>query len=299
MLSLAAFLIAGWRGELDPTALWVAVLAPLAFPVGLYVSRVSARLVTVQMIDQNFVWFTGAHPTVLRDLPLWPRDRPRVTGSSSAEGIRDPGAFMTLIPIDGVGPPLRVQDGTVVGRLAGSDVRIDQPAVAERHAVLEVASGRWGIVDETSARRESTPLMSGQVLRFGSRKFLVDLSGQEPAGSEGLWRGDSLLVMTRAAALPPRCVRCGEAARGYFRSRVEERYVLLWMLLDDLPLPLPKSALIDLPMCAGHSSSWRTVRRHGITLQGIDKNFIWLEGVHETVLQELPLWPGGRPPGRQ
>ncbi|MBV8555365.1 MAG: hypothetical protein JO116_07360 [Planctomycetaceae bacterium] len=95
--------------------------------------------------------------------------------------------------------------------------------------------------------------------------------GRTPAGDDaGVWKSGKLLVMTKDAALPDRCVRCNQPADGLRLRRNLSWHPAAWFLLLAISpllyiivaLIVRKTAKIEVGLCEEH----RARRRRAITM---------------------------------
>ena len=78
--------------------------------------------------------------------------------------------------------------------------------------------------------------------------------------SSGIWRDDKILVMTKEAFLPDRCVKCNAAANGYrLRKKLSWHEPILYvvvaiatLLYVILALALSKRATVEFGLCQDH-----------------------------------------------
>ncbi len=108
-------------------------------------------------------------------------------------------------------------------------------------------------------------------------------ANEEPVDpSEGVWRRGGVLVVSRLARLPDRCVSCNEPAETRIRSKLSwhRGWVYLFALLNLLvyavvALALRKKAELEVPQCARHAK----IRRYGFlgawALMGIGTGIAW------------------------
>jgi hypothetical protein len=169
-------------------------------------------------------------------------------------------------------------------------------------------------------------------------RLAVDASG----GGWGLWREGRVLVMSKMAALPSNCVRCGEPASERIRRTLSWVHPALALLICAGLIfyviayyIARKTASLEVPICERHRSRRRVMTGVGLGLIGlgslilivaavngsgwgilaallgllagsvvaivgsvlvgvkrIDDSFVYLKGVHASLVQDLPPWPG-------
>jgi hypothetical protein len=169
-------------------------------------------------------------------------------------------------------------------------------------------------------------------------RLAVDASG----GGWGRWREGRVLVMSKMAALPSNCVRCGEPASERIRRTLSWVHPALALLICAGLIfyviayyIARKTASLEVPICERHRSRRRVMTGVGLGLIGlgslilivaavngsgwgilaallgllagsvvaivgsvlvgvkrIDDSFVYLKGVHASLVQDLPPWPG-------
>jgi pSer/pThr/pTyr-binding forkhead associated (FHA) protein len=79
----------------------------------------------------------------------------------------------------------RLEDGEVIGRAVGCDIRLDDPFISRRHArvissevgtAIEDLGSSNGVYVNGRRSRGTTPLHPGDVLQLGGTVWLVQLS---------------------------------------------------------------------------------------------------------------------------
>jgi hypothetical protein len=95
-------------------------------------------------------------------------------------------------------------------------------------------------------------------------------SGPEPE-SNGVWRDAALLIMTKQASLPDRCLKCNQPAGGWTLKRKLSWHPWYWFLLIFfcnviiyviVALVVRQTAVVLVPLCEDH----RRRRRRAITV---------------------------------
>ena len=86
---------------------------------------------------------------------------------------------------------------------------------------------------------------------------------------DSVWRNHAVLIMTRQALLPDRCIKCNEPAGRKLKRRVSWHHPALYILILGgalfyvlLALIMRKTAIIEVGLCEDHSA----VRRRDIVI---------------------------------
>lgn len=79
--------------------------------------------------------------------------------------------------------------------------------------------------------------------------------------SDSVWRKNSVLVMTRHALLPDRCIKCNDPAERKLRRNLSWHHPALYLVIFGgalfyvvLALILRKTATVEIGLCANHSA---------------------------------------------
>ena len=103
--------------------------------------------------------------------------------------------------------------------------------------------------------------------RCGSQNMLTDwqcFNCKAPLNStdsDSVWRKNSVLIMTRQALLPDRCIKCNEPAQRKLKRNLSWHHPALYLVIFGgalfyvlLALILRKTATIEVGLCENHSA---------------------------------------------
>jgi hypothetical protein len=83
-------------------------------------------------------------------------------------------------------------------------------------------------------------------------------------GLETIWRNNSVLVMTKEALLPSRCIKCNAPAGEQLKRKLTWHHPALYLLIlvsvliyAVVALVVRKTAIVTVPLCEEHSSARR------------------------------------------
>jgi len=157
-----------------------------------------------------------------------------------------------------------------------------------------------------------------------------------------IWRKQKLLVMTKQAMLPNRCIKCNERADTYLKRNLRWHHPALYLLIFGgvlfyfiFALVIGKTATVTVGLCGDHSAArkrdivislavvvlsigsfylaavtdeagfailgalmflsgviYGVVMTRVVTPRKIDDQYVWLQGVTTSYLQEFPEWTG-------
>jgi pSer/pThr/pTyr-binding forkhead associated (FHA) protein len=193
-------------------------------------------------------------------------------------------------------------DGTqrvVIGRGAGSDIRLPDKSVSHRHASLRASGGDFVLVDEGStngtfvgvervAPHTSRPVRSGDTVRVGRLLLVLQIDhGPSTRDVAGATRDLALALVARAMAAggtdrSPR-VRVAEGA---------DAGSVLVLAEEDRDYLVGRAAHCDLALADADTSREHTAvaRRNGVVVVRDlgAKNGTWLAGGRLAASQELP-----------
>jgi pSer/pThr/pTyr-binding forkhead associated (FHA) protein len=193
-------------------------------------------------------------------------------------------------------------DGTqrvVIGRGAGSDIRLPDKSVSHRHASLRASGGDFVLVDEGStngtfvglervAPHTSRPVRSGDTVRVGRLSLVLQIDhGPSTRDVAGATRDLALALVARAMAAggtdrSPR-VRVAEGA---------DAGSVLVLAQEDHDYVVGRAAHCDLPLADVDTSREHTAvaRRNGVVVVRDlgAKNGTWLAGGRLAATQEVP-----------
>lgn len=119
---------------------------------------------------------TGEQPTVTQVAIQAPREAPEGWLEDMRESIQEPGRYLALYA-DGRALLIPLEDGwSRIGRSASSDIRLDDPTVSRRHAVIaRTPEGDMSALDDRSTNGilvngiavDWSPVSDGDVLQVG------------------------------------------------------------------------------------------------------------------------------------
>ena len=108
--------------------------------------------------------------------------------------------------------------------------------------------------------------------RCGFQNLTTDLhcyKCRTPLNSDSVWRKNSVLIMSRHALLPDRCIKCNEPAERKLKRNLSWHHPALYLVIFGgalfyvvLALILRKTARIEVGFCENHSA----LRRRDITI---------------------------------
>ena len=113
--------------------------------------------------------------------------------------------------------------------------------------------------------------------------------------SDSVWRNNSVLVMTRQALLPDRCIKCNESTRLKLKRKLSWHHPALYILIFGgalfyvlLAMIMRKTAIVEVGLCEDHSAvrrrdiiiTWTmgllTVGSFFLASQFQDLTFVWI-----------------------
>lgn len=134
---------------------------------------------------------TSKQPTLTQIAIQAPREAPDGWLEDLRESIADPGKYLAFYA-DGHARLLAIEAGwSRIGRSAGSDIRLDDPTVSRRHAVVaRTPEGALNALDDRSTNGilvngmpvDWSPLEDGDVLQIGRYALhIVESAGAPPS----------------------------------------------------------------------------------------------------------------------
>jgi len=176
----------------DRRGLWLRV------PAGAPAVHVNARPVQrlAQLRVGDLVCMEHVRAVVRADeQPPIERDIPASAPPSMGEAQRVAAARVVLRGLSGphFGRSITLTEPRVVGRSAAADIRLDDPAVADRHAVLELHGDRivWrSIAGDDTTLVNGVPvhdavLAPGDQIAIDQHRFVIEAPGLPPRGHAG------------------------------------------------------------------------------------------------------------------